>query len=108
MPEVTDSLLDQATNVLRELALQQGRAYRTYGETLQRFGAKQIGWTDLFKTSGDIYFREAAQVAWSLMRANANACAWMLSAAGAKSASPEADHEHEAPPSGKRAQRGRG
>jgi hypothetical protein len=112
MPEATASLLDQGTRVLRELALQQGLAYRTYGEVLQRFGERQIGWTELLKTSGDIYIREAAQAAWSLVRANANAYAWMLSAAGAKPASPDVGQERDVaptvPPSGKRAQRGRG
>jgi hypothetical protein len=112
VPEATHSLLDQGTRVLRELALQQGLAYRTYGEVLQRFGEQQIGWTELFKMSGDIYFREAAQAAWSLVRANANAYAWMLSAAGAKPASldagPARDVAPAVAPSGKRAQRGRG
>ena len=72
MPEATHSLLDQGGRVLRELARQQGLAYRTYGEALQRFGEQQIGWTELFKTSGDIYFKETAQAVWSLIRANAN------------------------------------
>jgi hypothetical protein len=79
-----DSLLDEATRLLRELAAQQGLAYSTYGETLQRFGKNEIGWTDLFKASGDIYFKEAAQTVWSLVRANGNFYAWMLSMAGAR------------------------
>jgi hypothetical protein len=110
MPDATTSLFDQGTKALRELALQQGLAYRTYGETLQRFGEQQIGWTELFKTSGDIYFREAAQAAWSLVRANVNAYASILSAAGAQPAKPDAGPGpgHDATPSGKRAQRGRG
>jgi hypothetical protein len=108
MPEATHSLLDQGGRVLRELARQQGLAYRTYGEALQRFGEQQIGWTELFKTSGDIYFKETAQAVWSLIRANANVYAWMLSAAGTKPAGPEAEPVHDAAPSTKRAQRGRG
>jgi hypothetical protein len=105
----TNSLLDQGNRMLRELALQQGLAYRTYGEALQRFGEDQIDWKELFKTSGDIYFKEVAQAAWSLIRANINACAWMLAAAGAKPVGPAADprHEDDVPPAG-RAQRGRG
>jgi hypothetical protein len=106
MPEPTNSLLDQGTRVLRELALQQGLAYRSYGEVLQRFGDDQIGWTELFKTTGDIYFREAARAAWGLARANANAYAWMLSVAGAKPVHPEGDRGQDI--SGNRARRGRG
>jgi len=108
MPEATTSLLDQGASALREIALQQALAYRTYGEALQRFGEKQIGWTELLKTSGDIYFREAAQAAWSLVRANANAYAWMLSVAGAAPARPDTEHPHDAASSARRAQRGRG
>jgi hypothetical protein len=108
MPGSTNSLLDEGTRVLRELAVQQGLAYRTYGEALQRFGEDQIGWAELFKASGDIYFKEAAQTVWSLVRANANVYAWTLSAAGAKPLRPEADAGHDAAPAAKRAQRGRG
>ena len=91
----TKSLLDEGTRVLRELAVQQGLAYRTYGEALQRYGEDQIDWKELFKTSGDIYFKEVAQVVWSLIRANTNAYAWMLSAAGAKPVRPEPDPPYE-------------
>jgi hypothetical protein len=108
MPGPTNSLLDQGTKVLRELAVQQGSAYRTYGEALQRYGDDQIGLAELFKTSGDIYFKEVAQVAWSLIRANTNVYAWMLSAAGAKPIRPEVNTGHDELPAGKRAQRGRG
>jgi hypothetical protein len=109
MPEAANSLLDQGSRVLRELATRQGVAYRTYGEALQRFGDEQIGWAELFKTSGDIYFKEAAQTVWSLVRANANVYAWMLSAAGSKAAQPETVPAHdEAPAAARRAQRGRG
>ena len=108
MPGSQNSLLEKGTRVLRELATQQGLAYRSYGEALQRFGEDQIDWKELFKTSGDIYFKEAAQVVWSLIRANTNVCAWMLSAAGAKPVRPEADPGHDETPTGRRAQRGRG
>jgi hypothetical protein len=104
----TNSLLDEGTRVLRELAAQQGLAYRTYGETLQRYGEDQIDLKELFKTSGDIYVREVAQVVWSLLRANTNVYSWMLSAAGAKPVRPDADPGHDEAPAGKRAQRGRG
>jgi hypothetical protein len=108
MPGPTKSLLDEGTRVLREIAIQQGLAYRTYGEALQRYGDAQIDWKELFKTSGDIYFKEVAQVVWSLVRANTNVYAWMLSAAGAKPIRPEGDPEHDDAPAGRRAQRGRG
>jgi len=112
MPEPTKSLLDEGTRVLRELAVQQGRAYRNYGEALQRFGEDRIGWAELFKTSGDIYSKEAVQVVWSLVRANANAYAWMFSVAGAKpvrpAAEPVQEPAHEEAPTPRRAQRGRG
>jgi hypothetical protein len=108
MPGPTRSLLDEGTRVLQELAVQQGLAYRTYGEALQRFGEDQIEWKELFKTSSDIYFKEVAQVVWSLIRANTNVYAWMLSAAGAKPIRQEADPPRDEPPAGRRAQRGRG
>jgi hypothetical protein len=108
MPGPTKSLLDEGARVLRELALQQGLAYRTYGEALQRYGEEQIDWKELFKTSGDIYFKEVAQVVWSLVRANTNVYAWMLAAAGAKPLHPEAEPAPDGVSAGKRAQRGRG
>jgi hypothetical protein len=104
----TKSLLDEGNKVLRELALRQGLAYRTYGEALRRFGDQQIDWKELLKTSGDIYFKEIAQVVWSLTRANTNVYAWMLSAAGAKPIRPDVDPGHDEAAAGKRAQRGRG
>jgi hypothetical protein len=99
----TKSLLDEGTRVLRELAVQQGLAYRTYGEALQRYGEDQIDWKELFKTSGGIYFKEVAQVVWSLIRANTNAYAWMLSAAGAKPVRPEPDPPYDEAAAGRRA-----
>jgi hypothetical protein len=108
MPGSAKSLLDEGTTLLRELACQHGLAYRTYGEALQRFGEDQIGWKELFKASGDIYFREVAQGIWSLIRANTNACAWMLAAAGAKPLHPTAEPTPDEVPADKRAQRGRG
>ena len=108
MPGSTNSLLDQGTKVLRELAVQQGLAYRTYGEALQRYGDDQIGLAELFKTSGDIYFKEVAQVAWSLIRANTNVYAWMLSVAGATPIRAKSDTGHDELSAGKRTERGRG
>jgi hypothetical protein len=108
MPGSQNSLLDEGTRVLRELATQQGLAYRSYGEALQRFGEDQIDWKELFKASGDIYFKEVAKVAWSLIRANTNVYAWMLSAAGAKPVRPDAGPAQDEAPTGRRAQRGRG
>jgi hypothetical protein len=108
MPGSTNSLLDEGTKVLREFAVQQGQAYRTYGEALQHFGEDRIGLAELLKTSGDIYFKEAAQAAWSLIRANVSIYAWMLSAAGANPVRQEVDPAHDEAPAARRAGRGRG
>ena len=107
MPGSTNSLLEEATRLVHELATQQGLAYRTYGDALQRFGDSQMAWSELFKTSGDIYLKESVRTVWSLIRANANACAWMMSMAGAKPLHPTTDSGKVEAPSGKRAQRGR-
>lgn len=107
MPEPTNSLLDESTRVVRELAAHQGVAYCRYGEALQRFGENRIGWTDLLKTSGDIYFKEAAQTVWSLVRADLNVYAWMLSMAGAKILHPKTDQEETTVPASRQPKRGR-
>jgi hypothetical protein len=100
-------LLDEGTRVLRELATQQGLAFSAYGEALQRFGGNEIGWTDLFKTTGDIYVKEVARTVWSLIRADVNVYAWMLSMAGAKVLRPDAEQKQDAAPEPKPARRGR-
>ena len=108
MPGPTNSLLDEGGRLLREFAVQQGAAYRTYGEALQRFGEQQMDWKELFKTSGDIYLREVAQSMWGLVRANTHMFAWMLAAAGAKPLRPEAEPSRDEPPTEARTRRGRG
>ena len=107
MPGSTDTLLGEGTRVLREIAVQQGLAYRTYGEALERFGEAKIGWPELMKTSGDLYAKEAVRTIWSLIRADTNIFSWMLSLAGAKPVRPSGEPTQGAAPSGKRAQRGR-
>jgi hypothetical protein len=78
MPGSTNTLLDEATRVVRELATNQGLAYASYGEALQRFGENRIGAAELFKAAGELYFKEAVQTAWSLVRADLNIYAGML------------------------------
>jgi hypothetical protein len=101
------SLLDEADRVLRELAVQQGLAYASYGEALQRVGENKAGWSDLLKTSSDIYIKEVAQTLWSLIRADINIYAWMLSMAGARPLGPDAAPKQNDKPAGARPQRGR-
>ena|SRR5215469_10275159 len=108
VPGSTNSLLDEGAKLLREFAVQQGAAYRTYGEALQRFGEQQMDWKELFKTSGDIYLREVAQSMWGLVRANTHMFAWMLAAAGAKPLRPETGAARDEPLAEGRTQRGRG
>lgn len=107
MPGQTDSLLDEPTRMLRELATHQGMAYCRYGEALQRFGDNTSGWADLLKTSGDIYFKEISQTVWSLIRADLNVYAWMLSAAGAKVLHPKSDQHENTVPARPQPKRGR-
>jgi hypothetical protein len=78
MPGSTNALLDEATRVVRELAMNQGLAYATYGDALQRFGENRIGAAELFKAGSELYVKEAVQTAWSLVRADLNIYAWML------------------------------
>ena len=90
--------------MLRELAVRQGQAYRAYGEALERFGEAKIGWAELMRTSGDIYYKEAGQAVRSVFRAGSDIYAWIQSIGGPKTIRSEA----EAAPATKRAQRGRG
>jgi hypothetical protein len=78
MPGSTNTLLDEATRVVRELATNQGLAYASYGEALQRFGESRIDAAELFKAGGELYLKEVVQTAWSLVRADLNIYAWML------------------------------
>ena len=108
MPGPTNSLLDEGGRLLREFAVEQGAAYRTYGEALQRFGEQQMDWQELFKTSGDIYLREVVRSMWGLVQANTHMFAWLLAAAGAKSLRPETGAARDDTPTEARARRGRG
>jgi hypothetical protein len=108
VPGSTNSLLDEGARLLREFAVQQGVAYRTYGEALQRFGEQQMDWKELFKTSGDIYLREMVRSMWGLVQGNTHMLAWMLAAAGAKPLRPETDSGRDEAPTEGRTKRGRG
>jgi hypothetical protein len=107
MPRSTNALPDEASRLLRDLAVHQGLAYCTYGEALQRFGKRDIGWTDLFRTSGDIYYREATRVFWTLLTADFNGYASLLSMAAGKTHRPEADVAQRATTERKSGRRGR-
>lgn len=107
MPGSADSLLDEATRVLRELAMLQGRAHCTYGEALQRYGANEIDLTELCRATGDSYFKGAEQTFWSLARADLNVYVWMLSTVGTKQRHPEPAAEPAAAPASKPSRRGR-
>jgi len=103
----TNSLLAEGNRILREIAGQQGAAYRAYGEALQRFADSRIGLTDLLKSSADIYVKEAGRTAWSLVHASAGMSAWMLSLAGARAPRQETAAKRDAEPVNKQTQRGR-
>jgi hypothetical protein len=107
MPRSTNSLLDEATRVLHEFAVNQGVAYCTYGETLQRFGENKIGLYELFKAAGDLYIKEAVQTVWSLVRADISIYASLLTMAGAESIGPQAKADQEEASSEKHSRRGR-
>lgn len=91
MPGSTNTLLDEATRVMRELAVNQGMAYATYGEALQRFGENRIGAAELLKATGELYLKEVVQTAWSLVRADLNIYAWMLNLTPRQTADAEKD-----------------
>ena len=103
----TNALLAEGNRILREIAAQQGAAYRAYSEALQRFADSRIGLTELLKSSADIYAKEAGRTAWSLIHAGAGMSAWMLSLAGARSPRQETVAKPDAKPVNKQTQRGR-
>ncbi len=107
MPRSANTLPDEASRLLRDVAVHQGLAYCTYGEALQRFGKHDIGWVDLFRTSGDIYYKEAARIFWSLLSADFNAYASLLSKAADKTHRPDADVAQRATTERKSSRRGR-
>lgn len=107
MPRSASTLPDEASRLLRDLAVCQGLAYCTYGEALQRFGKHDMGWADLVKTSSDIYYKEATRVFWSLLTADFNAYTWLLSMAGGKTHRQEVDAAQRATSERKSSRRGR-
>jgi len=80
----TDSFLSEASRVLRELAGQQGAAWRAYSEALQRFAESQSELPELWKSVADLYIREAGRSGWSLLHASASLYGWLLALGGAK------------------------
>ena len=80
----TDSFLSEANRVLREMAGQQGAAWRAYGEALQQFSESHSELPELCKNVADLYIREAGRSGWSLLHASASMYGWLLSLAGAK------------------------
>ena len=80
----TDSFLTEANRVLREMAGQQGAAWRAYGEALQKFAESHSELPELWKSVADLYIREAGRSGWSLLHASASMYGWLLSLAGAK------------------------
>jgi hypothetical protein len=107
MPPSGDSVLDELDHVLRDLAVQQGSACATYGEALQRFGERKLGWGELFKIAGDTYLRETSRTALSLWQAEANMVRLGLSLAGAKPVRTETTHRDDEAPTQKPMKRGR-
>jgi hypothetical protein len=61
--------LKDSGEILRDLAAHQGLAYRQYGEALEKFGSGKINAGELFKTAGDLYFKEAGRVSSGLFEA---------------------------------------
>jgi hypothetical protein len=72
MAKEAESILKKGGDALREAAAHQGMAYRSYGEALEKFGKGEIDATDLFKTAGDLYFKEVGRVGASLFGAGTN------------------------------------
>jgi hypothetical protein len=107
MPPSGNSVLDELDHVLRDLAVQQGSSYASYGEALQRFGDRKLGWADLFKVAGDSYLRETSRTALSLWQAEATMVRWALSLAGAKPLRTDTTHRDGEAPTDKPMKRGR-
>ena len=84
MAHEAELALGKSGQVLRELASYQGAAYRRYGEALEKFGAGELAASELFKTAGDLYFREAERVAASAFRVGVDVFSFALGKAGVK------------------------
>jgi hypothetical protein len=84
MAQEAESALGRSGQVLRELASHQGAAYRRYGEALEKFGAGELAATELFKTAGDLYLKEAERVAASAFQAGVDVFSFALGKAGVK------------------------
>ena len=62
MPKNGRNMLQDGRDMLREAAFHQGEAYRHYGEALEQYSAGEISAGDLFKTAGDLYFKEIGRL----------------------------------------------
>jgi len=82
MAQEAESLLSKGSDVLRELASHQGLAYRQYGEALVKFGSGEINASELFKTAGDLYFKEVGQIGAGLFEASTEVFSSALGTAG--------------------------
>jgi hypothetical protein len=78
MAQEVDTLMKKGGDILRELAVHQGSAYRRYGEALEKFGSGESSATELFKTAGDLYFREAGHIGAGLFAAASEVVNWAL------------------------------
>lgn len=99
MADPAETARKKSSEVFRELAVHQGEAYRSYGEALTRFGEGSLNTSDLLKTAGDIYYREAGRAASSLFSAFTELLAGGLDLAGVKVLS-QAEAEDGAPAAG--------
>jgi len=72
MSDPADTVRKKGEDVLRELAVHQGVAYRSYGEALARYGEGSLNTADLLKEAGDLYYKEAGRIASGLFSAYAD------------------------------------
>ena len=84
MTDSADTVRKKSGEVLRELALHQGAAYRSYGEALARYGDGSLTTAELLKEAGDLYYTEAGRVASSLFSAYTGLITAGLDVAGVK------------------------
>ena len=78
MAQEVDALQKKGGDILRELAIHQATAYRSYGEALEKFGSGKSSATELFKTAGDLYFREVGHIGAGLFAAASEMVSWAL------------------------------
>ena len=84
MADSADTLRKKSNEVLRELAVHQGAAYRSYGEALARYGDGDLTAAELLREAGDLYYKEAGRVASSLFSAYTGLITAGLDVAGVK------------------------